>query len=160
MQILPPNTPYFKVHYNKKGVVPSGVSEDIYVTFEPNDYKYYYDHIRIHCDGQNLLVPVHGFPVINGESDQLLPAHVDFGTVSKPHAEKRLQVKCTSPVTFEYQIEWIKPHPNISIEPTNGEILPNSVTEILVNYDPVDSTTATAEFKFITTEFEAEPLVV
>jgi hypothetical protein len=28
---LPPQTPYFKIRYNKKGMVPTGVSEDIYV---------------------------------------------------------------------------------------------------------------------------------
>lgn len=31
LHILPPSTPYFKIKYNKKGMIPSGISEDIYV---------------------------------------------------------------------------------------------------------------------------------
>jgi hypothetical protein len=31
IHILPPSTPYFKIKYNKKGMIPSGISEDIYV---------------------------------------------------------------------------------------------------------------------------------
>ena len=37
-----------KIKYNKKGMIPSGISEDIYVQFTPNDeYKYFYDSIRM-----------------------------------------------------------------------------------------------------------------
>jgi hypothetical protein len=31
LHILPPATPYFKIKYHKKGMIPSGISEDIYV---------------------------------------------------------------------------------------------------------------------------------
>ena len=31
LHILPPSTPYFKIKYNKKGMVPSGIGEDIYI---------------------------------------------------------------------------------------------------------------------------------
>jgi hypothetical protein len=31
LHILPPSTPYFKIKYHKKGMIPSGISEDIYV---------------------------------------------------------------------------------------------------------------------------------
>jgi hypothetical protein len=37
LHILPPQTPYFKIKYNKKGMIPSGIAEDIYVQFTPND---------------------------------------------------------------------------------------------------------------------------
>lgn len=31
LHILPPTTSFFKIKYHKKGMVPSGISEDIYV---------------------------------------------------------------------------------------------------------------------------------
>jgi hypothetical protein len=31
LHILPPSTPYFKIRYSKKGMVPSGIAEEIYV---------------------------------------------------------------------------------------------------------------------------------
>ena len=31
LHILPPSTPFFKIKYHKKGMIPSGISEDIYV---------------------------------------------------------------------------------------------------------------------------------
>lgn len=56
-------------------MVPTGVSEDIYVQFTPTSqpddtmaaYKYYYDTIRIHCEGDKILIPIHAYPVINSE---------------------------------------------------------------------------------------------
>jgi len=71
LSILPPSTPYFKIKYNKKGMVPSGIAEDIYVQFTApgSEYKYFYDAIRIHCDGDKILIPIHAFPVINTKKD-------------------------------------------------------------------------------------------
>ena len=80
LHILPPSTPYFKIKYNKKGMIPSGIAEDIYVQFTPNDeYKYFYDFIRIHCEGDKILIPIHAFPVINSKNDELIPSFIDMG---------------------------------------------------------------------------------
>ena len=48
-------------------MIPTGVAEDIYIQFTPavDEYKYYYDSVRIHCDGDKILIPIHAFPVIN-----------------------------------------------------------------------------------------------
>jgi hypothetical protein len=51
-------------------MVPTGVSEDIYVQFTPaieQGEKYYYDSIRIHCEGDKILIPIHAVPVINSK---------------------------------------------------------------------------------------------
>jgi hypothetical protein len=68
--VLPPQTPYFKIRFNKKGMLPTGVAEDIYVQFTPtgdSPYRYYYDTIRVHCEGDKILVPIHAYPVINNK---------------------------------------------------------------------------------------------
>jgi hypothetical protein len=31
LHILPPSTPFFKIRYSKKGMVPSGIAEEIYI---------------------------------------------------------------------------------------------------------------------------------
>lgn len=109
LHILPPMTPFFKIRYNKKGMVPAGISEDIFIKFTPSEHKYYYDCIRIHCEGEKLLVPIHGFPVINNEKDLLLPSLIDMGKLKTGGTKtKTLTIDCTTPVTFEYEIKWIK----------------------------------------------------
>jgi len=71
-------------------MVPTGVSEDIYVQFTPasssqneadvlSAYKYYYDTIRIHCEGDKILIPIHAYPVINSECMDQIPKMIDLG---------------------------------------------------------------------------------
>ena len=81
LHILPPSTPFFKIRYNKKGMLPTGVAEEIYVQFTPpvDQYKYYYDSLRIHCEGDKILIPMHAYPVINSKADKILPSVVDMG---------------------------------------------------------------------------------
>ena len=81
LHILPPQTKYFKIRYQKKGMIPTGVAEDIYIQFTPtlDEYKYYYDSVRIHCDGDKILIPIHAFPVINSSKDELFPKFIDMG---------------------------------------------------------------------------------
>lgn len=120
-------TDYFKIKYSKKGAIPSGVSEDVFIMFTPDTYKYYYDCIRIHCEGEKLIIPIHAYPVINTTKDQLLPSIIDMGNVKIGDTKSRkLTIECNTPVTFEYVIEWSKPHPDIKLSPLKGDILGNS----------------------------------
>ena len=41
------------------------MSEEVLVEFTPNDLRYYYDCVRLHSEGENLMVPCHGYPVMN-----------------------------------------------------------------------------------------------
>ena len=81
LHILPPQTKYFKIRCQKKGMIPTGVAEEIYIQFTPavDEYKYYYDSLRIHCDGDKILIPIHAFPVINSSKDELFPKFIDMG---------------------------------------------------------------------------------
>jgi hypothetical protein len=117
-------------------MIPTGVSEDIYVQFTPASqgntevdlmaaYRYYYDTIRIHCEGEKILIPIHAFPVINGDDMEQIPKMIDLGvgcTLGQTYT-RSLIINSTSPVTFQYEITLVKPHPDIVIlSPLTGDI--------------------------------------
>ncbi len=69
-------------------MIPTGVAEDIYIQFTPTStssldsmaaYKYYYDTIRRHCEGDKILIPIHAFPVINSSFPDQIPKLIDMG---------------------------------------------------------------------------------
>lgn len=129
LHILPPSTPFFKIKYSKKGMIPSGIAEEIYIQFTPNEeYKYYYDAIRIHCEGDKILIPIHAFPVVNSKKDEIFPTYVDMGkhlkvgetytqvkTSFKFNFIQSISIESNCPVNFAYDIEILKPHPDIKI---------------------------------------------
>lgn len=94
MHILPPSTPYFSIKYDKKGQLGPGMSEDVFVQFIPNDYKfvnplhfetnvilnrYFVDGVRVHTSDEQLQIPIHGYPVMNKEGNkEVFPRVIDF----------------------------------------------------------------------------------
>jgi hypothetical protein len=57
-----------------------GMYQEIQVIFNPEQYQYYYDTIKIHTENDNLVVPVHAYPVIPSLRE-LFPRLIDFGAV-------------------------------------------------------------------------------
>jgi hypothetical protein len=56
IHVLPPQTPSFKFDVTNNGFIRPGLAQDIKITFRPSEYRYYYDCVRLHCPGQNILV--------------------------------------------------------------------------------------------------------
>lgn len=128
LHILPPSTNQFKIKYSKKGMIPTGVTEDIFVQFTPGfDYRYFYDSIRIHVEGDKLLIPIHAYPVINTNKDSLLPVEVNMGDGCKvgQSYKKAFSIDSNCPINFEFQIKDILPHPDIRVTPIQGDIVGN-----------------------------------
>ena len=139
LHILPPMTQLFKIKYRKKGMIPSGAEEEIYVQFTPTEqYNYHYDCIRIHCESDKITIPIHAFPVINSKKDELIPSVLDMGKHKKVGQTytKQIEIESNCPVNFEYKIEITEPHPDIIVSPLNGDIWGLESTFIDVTYTP------------------------
>ena len=55
----------FTIKMNKKGTLASGMSETIYIQFKPMSYKYYYETLKLNTETENLLIPIHAYPVLD-----------------------------------------------------------------------------------------------
>jgi len=156
LHVVNTTTPFFRVKYEKKGRVAPGMSEDLYIEFKPNAWRYYYDCVRIHCEDENLLIPIHAYPVIN---DVVFPRVLDFGASSLcDTTTKVVDIKCNVPIQFEYEIIITKPHPDFNITPLRGLIPANGAARVSVTYSPVKLGTASMEMQIDVSQFNFEPI--
>lgn len=54
--LIQPSSPFFRVtmgESGKKGTLSPGMSDTLYIEFEPNEWRYYYDAVRP-CLGKNV----------------------------------------------------------------------------------------------------------
>ena len=58
---------------------------------------------------------------------------------------------------FEYQIDVVKPHPEIHISPLVGDILGLQTTNIDFTYNPRTNSTAECEIEVRTSELDSQP---
>ncbi len=103
VHVLVPQTPFFRIKFDKKGTIPAGMSEDITVEFIPTEMRYYQDSIRVHADGENLLVPIHAYPIMT--AGQIFPQKVYMGNcVLGQSVSKTVFFENTSPLAFEFDL--------------------------------------------------------
>jgi hypothetical protein len=74
--IIPPSTEYFSIQYEKRGLLAAGMSQKVIIKFYPTEYRYYYDAIKVRSEVDNLLIPIHGYPIINKID---FPSKLSFG---------------------------------------------------------------------------------
>eukprot|EP00933_Yihiella_yeosuensis_P028127 TRINITY_DN21929_c0_g1_i1.p1 TRINITY_DN21929_c0_g1~~TRINITY_DN21929_c0_g1_i1.p1 ORF type:complete len:866 (-),score=170.53 TRINITY_DN21929_c0_g1_i1:27-2624(-) len=160
VSVIGPTTQWFKINFDKKGLLAPGMSEDITVTFEPHEWRYYYDTIKIFCGEQseNLVVPIHAYPSAN---DIVLPGIIDFGKVAiGTQRTKIIPLSCKIPIQFEFEITVLEAHPDLTVSPTRGVIPAHGSTEIVLTFHPTQHRTARTELEFNIAQFDFDPVKV
>lgn len=160
LAIIAPQTPHFRISYDKKGLLAPGMSEEIQVVFTPHEWRYYYDTIKIFCGelAENLLVPIHAYPSAN---DIFLPRIVDFGKVAIGTSRtKVIPLSCKIPIQFEFEIVVLEAHPDFEVTPLLGVIPPDGTTNVAVTFLPTKHRTARTELQFNISQFDFEPVTV
>lgn len=158
IRILEPTTSFFTVRMSKVGLVAPGMSEEVLVEFTPNDLRYYYDCVRLHSEGENLMVPCHGYPVMN---EVELPTNVDLGSCPINELKFRtVELACKTPINFEFDCEVVEAHPEIEITPLKGTVPALGSVSIELRYRPTTFRTALMRFRVRISQFGFEPVTV
>lgn len=158
LHVIQPTTKFFSCITRKgnNGLYP-GFSETVEIEFTPTEWRYYYDCVRIHVEsGDNLLIPIHGYPV---PGKAKIPNTIDFGKcgIATP-VTKSIPLKCDVPIDFEFNVKVTDPSPEIKISPSKGTLPANGSTEINVTFTPLAFSTASSTFEVTLNQFGATPM--
>ncbi|CAG5131681.1 unnamed protein product [Candidula unifasciata] len=158
IHIIPPQTRHFGLKYTKPARMIPGMAVECQVEFTPDEWRYYYDCIRIHCPGEdNLIVPIHGYPVMSTKD---FPKNYTFQPVAVGYSvSKTFPLKSMAPVDFEFRFEYIKSHPAFSLEPMSGIVSANSLVEVTVTFAPSEFQTASMTVQLSISQFNSKGIV-
>uniref|UniRef100_A0A3B3XYY3 Cep192-like domain-containing protein n=1 Tax=Poecilia mexicana TaxID=48701 RepID=A0A3B3XYY3_9TELE len=156
IHIIPTLTKHFQTSYTKKDRLIPGLAYTVNVAFCPDDWRYFSDCIRVHCkDEENLLIPVHAYPVIN---DLHIPTHIDLSAIPLGQSvDHVIPLRCSCPVDFEFQVCIIQPHNAYSIHPITGVIPANGEVLLTVTFCPLQYETSQFTFQLVVSQFNTKP---
>ncbi|XP_056882979.1 cilia- and flagella-associated protein 221 isoform X1 [Takifugu flavidus] len=156
IHIIPTQTRHFQTSYTKKYRLVPGLAYALKVRFCPDEWRYFYDCIRVHCKGdENLLIPVHGYPVIN---DLHIPSRIDLPASPLGKSVRRaILLTCSSPIDFAFQVYIIESHEAFSIHPLRGVIQTGGEGQITVTFTPVQYETSQFTFQVVISQFNTKP---
>ena len=159
--ILNPTTPYFKTQITRRGIIPAGLSEVVVVSFFPTEYTYYYDNLAVFCEGENLCIPIHGFPAINDQLTRYLPKLIDFGVVPEEgKEEKEVELANTADVPFEFEVVPQLSCEEIQLNKLYGRIPASDSLYLEFTFNPKKKGIFVAEYQVYFAEFDKAPEIV
>ncbi|TDG96168.1 hypothetical protein EPR50_G00237020 [Perca flavescens] len=156
IHIIPTQTKHFQTTFTKKYRLIPGLAYTLKVRLCPDEWRYFYDCIRVHCKGEeNLLIPVHAYPVID---DLQIPPRINLSAVplgqSVCHA---IPLRCSCPIDFEFQVYIIQPHEAFIIHPLTGVIPANGEEKIIVTFSPFQYETCQVTIQLVISQFNTRP---
>nr|XP_046238673.1 cilia- and flagella-associated protein 221 isoform X2 [Scatophagus argus] len=156
IHIIPTQTKHFQTSYDKKYRLIPGLAYTLKVRFRPDEWRYFYDCIRVHCKGEeNLLVPVHAYPVID---DLHIPSRIDLSAVALGQSVRHvIPLRCSCPTDFEFEVNVIQPHEAFSIHPLTGVIPASGEVNIVVTFSPFQYETSQVTIQLIISQFNTKP---
>lgn len=79
--------------------------------------RYHLQHCHLQGE-QNLLVPIHAYPVMNTAK---FPKSVVFPRTPIGQSRTRtVTLECDVPMDFEFQLSYVQPHPAFTVGPMQG----------------------------------------
>ncbi|CAG5932512.1 unnamed protein product [Menidia menidia] len=156
IHVIATQTKYFQTSYSKKHRLIPGLAYTLKVRFCPDEWRYFYDYIRVHCQGEeNLLIPVHAYPVID---DLHIPSHIDLPALPLGQSVcHTIPLRCSCPVDFEFQLVVVQPHEAFHIHPLSGVIPTGGGAQITVTFSPLRYETSQTTFQLVVSQFNTKP---